>query len=143
MFELQTIRKDTSVYLKRWRIFGYLSLDDNNGLPIRSKLPFTLRIHKFCRPDEDRAPHNHPWSWALSFIFWGGYTERRFYFETGEVEYKTHRAPALNFIRHSDYHDVVELLPTAWTLFLTGPKKSSWGFWDRGKHVDWKEFLGL
>ena len=44
MFELQTItgKNRDDIYLKRWRILGYLSPDDNyKGKPIESLLPFT------------------------------------------------------------------------------------------------------
>ena len=144
MFELQTITKDASIYLKRWRLLGYLSPDDNYlGKPIESKLPFTVRLHKFFRPDADLCMHNHPWKWGFSFIFWGGYREVKYNIETQETTELVHRAPAINFIRHSDYHMVTELYGRPLTLFITGPKVSSWGFLVNNVHIPWKKFLGI
>lgn len=151
MLELRTIWKNGKPYLKRWRIFGYLSPSNSKekGLfddgAIESKLPFALRIHEFHQRDEDHLPHNHPWKWAISFIFRGGYRELRFNVNTGKSEERILRAPAINFIRHGDYHMVTELFGKPMTLFLTGPKTSSWGFLDTFfcRHIPWKEFLGV
>lgn len=144
MFELQTISKGGDVYLKRWRILGYLSSDDNyRGKPVESKLPFTLRLHRFIRPDNDGACHNHPWRWAVSFILQGGYDELRIDPVTGEKTTRSHRAPALNIIGGDDYHMVTKLYGQPLTLFLTGPKRKGWGFLVNGEHVDWRKFLGI
>ncbi len=148
MFELQTIYKLGGPYLKKWRIFGYLSKSNSKGngefgKEIKSKLPLALRIHRFFQIDKDKCPHNHPWKWAVSFIFWGGYTEWVFDVKTGLGQYKTHMAPAINIIRHKDYHMVTDLFGTPMTLFFVGPRTSSWGFWDGFRHIDWKEFLGV
>ena len=34
-------------------------------------------LHRFHRPDDDRGPHNHPYSWSKSLILTGGYVESR------------------------------------------------------------------
>lgn len=145
MFELQTItgKNRDDVYLKRWRIFGYLSPDDNyKGKPIKSKLPFTVRLHNFLRPDADDSLHNHPWKWAFSFVFRGCYREVRRN-KNGDIFWKEHKAPAFNFISGDDYHKITQLYGDTWTLFVTGPKRSSWGFLKDGVHVPWKKYLGL
>lgn len=36
---------------------------------------FNIYLHKFCRSDDDRALHNHPWAWNLSIIIKGSYIE--------------------------------------------------------------------
>jgi hypothetical protein len=144
MFELQTITKSGKVYLKRWRILGYLSPDDNyDGEPIESNLPFTVRLHQFINPDDDGAPHNHPGEWAISFGLYGGYLEGRLNKKTGKLDIVEHKAPFINFIRHEDYHMVLALNKRPVTLFITGPKVSSWGFWKNARHIPWKEFLGI
>jgi hypothetical protein len=148
MFELQTIFKLGKPYLKKWRLLGYLSPSNGVGMkesgePIESKLPFTVRIHKFFQRDEDLFPHNHPWEWAVSFIFWGGYKEMKWDTKTGKVYEILRVAPAINFIRHSDYHMVTDLIGKPLTLFITGPKTSSWGFLVNNVHIPWKKFLGI
>jgi hypothetical protein len=100
-----------------------------------------LYLHRFHRGDADRELHNHPWRWSLALILSGGYVEER---RRGDaVETRFIRPGRLNWIGHDDFHRVD--LPTgeAWTLFLAGPKVSSWGFWDRtsGATVPWREFL--
>ena len=147
MFELSTIWKLGKPYLKRRRIFGYLSKSNSIqqgefGEEVKSKLPFALRLHQFFQIDEDGAPHNHPWKWALSFIYWGGYTQERID-KNGNVHYETFKAPSFNFIRHSDYHMVTHLHGKPRTLFFTGPKVSDWGFLVNGEHMSWKRFLGI
>lgn len=151
MFELRTIWKNSAPYLKKWRIFGYLSPSNSKekGLfddgPIESRLPIALRIHGFYQRDDDHLPHNHPWKWAISFIFKGGYREYRYDPETGKSEERILKAPAINFIRHKDYHMVTELFGKPMTLFLCGPKTDEWGFWDTFfcRHIPWREFLGV
>lgn len=148
MFELQTItgKNRDDIYLKRWRILGYLSPDDNyKGTPIRSKLPFTVRLHHFLRPDADECLHNHPWKWAFSIVLKGGYTETRRYAD-GEIAVINHKPGAINWISGNDYHKIEKLHGTdgtAWTLFITGPKRSSWGFLKDGVHISWKKYLEL
>lgn len=36
---------------------------------------FNIYLHKFLRSDDDRALHDHPWSWNLSLILKGEYIE--------------------------------------------------------------------
>ena len=63
-----------------------------------------------------------------------------------EGKHKTRRRLrflSFNFIRGTDYHRVSELHgKETWTLFIAGPKASSWGFFVPGEgHVEWREFL--
>ena len=148
MFELEEMLDNGSRYMNRWRIFGSLSKSKDSGTgktwgkKIESKLPFNLRVHRFFRGDIDTYPHNHPWKWALSFVFWGGYTQIRTD-KNGTVHIEEFNAPCFNFIRHSDYHNVTTVRRNPMTLFLTGPAVSSWGFLAHGEHIPWKDFLGI
>jgi hypothetical protein len=98
-------------------------------------------LHYFWRGDEDRELHNHPWSWSLSFILFGGYVEERF--KDGKVVLRDVKAGRFNFIRANDYHRVHLKNKGCWSLFIAGPRKQSWGFWDVEKdtHYDHKEFF--
>lgn len=107
-----------------------------------------LYLHHFHRGDDDKALHNHPWRWAVSLVLVGGYSEERRVTEprtTYRVERRLVRPGALNFISHNTFHRVDLLDPAegSWTLFLTGPRVSSWGFWDRVTHefIPWREFI--
>lgn len=162
---LRTISVLGKEYMRRYT-YGRLG-----WLPGDKPTPVSVYLHHFIRPDEDRELHNHPWRWALSVTLAGGYTEQRFCKSEEFVRVKTPfrhkeygcvvcgymsfspnvgkhivnrrtRLFSVNFIRGTDYHRVAELHGETWTLFLAGPKTSSWGFWVPGKgHVPWREFL--
>jgi hypothetical protein len=108
---------------------------------------WSLLLHYFVNGDADEALHNHPWEWALSLILLGGYSEERLSRGSiGEnvVTRKTARAGSLNFIRANDFHrvDLLDEKLGCWTLFLTGPRTQSWGFWDRvtQQFTHWKSW---
>lgn len=125
-------------------------------------------VHKFLRSDDDRALHDHPWSF-VSVILRGGYVEI-----SESSEHKTTllcrssifdvRSPfwrrAIVF-RPATYRHRVSLLinqgveQPCWTLIVTGPHVREWGFWCKqtllsisGRHVPserfvpWQEFGG-
>lgn len=94
-------------------------------------------LHKFVSSDELGELHSHPWKWSLSFILVGGYREIRA--EACELE-SSHRVVLrkkvvrdfnggdVNLIRATDFHRIELLTPEVWTLFLHGPRISTWGF---------------
>jgi len=101
---------------------------------------FGLYLHHFYRGDEDEELHNHPWKWALSWILSGQYSEER---EDGVHVRKTGH---FNYISHDTFHRVTLVdqdTTPIWTLFLVGPRITSWGFKDKhtGEFWDWEKFL--
>lgn len=129
-------------YLSRWYVLG--AARDSHGRPVGTSLfprsPVNLFLHRFHRGDEDRRLHSHPWSWSVSLILAGGYIEER---RHGD-RVRTHVLwPSnVNVIRAEDFHRVDLIEDDAWTLFLAGPKASTWFFWDRNtkKRCGWREF---
>lgn len=113
--------------------------------------PFGLFLHYFHRGDDDKSLHNHPWRWACSFILAGGYSEERrgqpMPNSKGRYYVENRVVPPLsfNFIKGTDFHrvDLIDEERGAWSLFLVGPKITTWGFWDRhtGEFVGWREFI--
>jgi len=100
-----------------------------------------LYLHCFHQGDEDRELHNHPWAWAVSLVLAGGYIEER---KAGDQVERREVLPGdINRIHHGDFHRVDLLDGECWSLFLAGPKVSSWGFWDRatGVFMHWRDFL--
>ena len=107
-------------YLRRWIIYfgGY-----------------TLRLHKFYRGDDDRAPHDHPW-WFITFPLTG-------YYESvvrGSVQMVEYVRPFWLHSRPATYKHIVlgthYRHPGGWrtespiyTIVITGRKQRSWGFW--------------
>ncbi len=122
-------------YLTRYKICGFMP-----NKP--SRLPFSIYIHHFHIPDQDGAPHNHPWKWAVSWILSGGYWEfRKKIGGDAQVTYKGQFQ--FNWIPHGVYHLVSDTrFRETWTLFFAGPRASSWGFLDSERgHIEWRQYL--
>jgi hypothetical protein len=97
-------------------------------------------LHHFMRSDDDRALHDHPWSFA-SVLISGAYIEIT---EAGSAM----RNPGSLAVRRADHRHRIELLPNrdrgfrgCWTLVITGPHCRQWGFWCGGsRFVPWQAF---
>lgn len=117
------IEIDGEVYLTRWniiRLFGW-----------------TVRLHKFLRPDADRCLHTHPWAF-YTFVLWGGYEE-----ETSEgMESIGSLAGKWRPVSHT--HRITRLfrVPT-WTLVFTKTAERPWGFITNEGFKHWREFVGV
>lgn len=102
----------------------------------RFESPFgSVRVHHWLGRDDDRAMHDHPWSF-VTFILRGGYTEmvpsER---GDGSVTLKWLKAPSVHY-RPADYqHMVFPNEGSVWTVIVTGPRVRHWGFWVKGKFV--------
>jgi len=127
--------EDGTLYLERFKLFGWMPGDSR-------RYPFSIYLHRFHRPDLDDAPHSHPWKWAFSIILAGGYWEAR-PIEHGATELRPLRAGSTNFLRDDSFHLVTQLVGReTWTLFIVGPKTSSWGFLVPGRGVvPWRDRL--
>jgi len=88
----------------------------------------SLRLHHWLAPDDDRALHDHPWSFLI-FVVRGGYRD------VSPVRDDYLLAPAVRFRRSSHRHSVVPFPGGAWTVMVTGPVVRRWGFWPDGKFV--------
>jgi hypothetical protein len=139
-----------SPYLSRYYLLGRPRVADGSAPFDRFGNPhpeaiwpagWGLYLHRFHRGDKDRELHNHPWQWSCSLVLAGGYREERR--QGSEVVERLVRPGRLNWIGHDDFHRVDLLDGEAWTLFLAGPKVSSWGFWERatGGFTHWRAFL--
>lgn len=117
-------------YLYRWNIIP------------RNRL-FGIYLHKFMRDDDDRALHDHPWSF-LSIMLRGQYVE---FTDKGSV---LRTAGSIAFRRGTHKHRIV--LPReivdgirkpvpCWTIIIKGPVYRKWGFWCPKGFVHWKDFV--
>lgn len=87
---------------------------------------FNIYLHEFCRSDDDRALHDHPW-WNLSILLRGQYVEHTI--SNGGVNVRTTRAAGdLKFRKAKSAHRIELTHGRCWTLFLTGPRIRDWGF---------------
>lgn len=91
---------------------------------------WSVRLHHWLGPDDDRAFHDHPW-WFATLVLRGGYTDRS---PAGSEHL---RAGAMRFRPALHRHTVIPDPGGAWTVIVTGSRARSWGFWDRttGKFV--------
>lgn len=128
-FQPHQIIGDDDPYLLRWHV-----VPRNRFL--------NVYLHKFCRSDDDRAHHSHPWS-AVSLILRGGYFEHR---DGRFVRWRP--ASSLNFLTPKTFHRVE--LDTdrdgrekpCWTLFVTGPRRGrTWFFKCPQGLVEWTRFV--
>lgn len=116
------IHREGVVYLKRWFI-------------IPRNRWFNIYLHQFCGDDEDRALHDHPW-WSWSVLLAGRLLE---HLPDGAVR---RIPPWWPVFRGSSYaHRLALETPTAWTLFITGPRSREWGFHCPNGWRLWTDFV--
>ncbi len=119
------IGKGSDVYLNRWFVIP------------RNKW-FNIYLHEFCRSDDDRALHDHPWFW-LSLILDGEYSEHRI--RAGGVATRVLRTQgSIRVAAPWTAHRVELTVGRVWTLFITGPRLRVWGFHCPQRWVPWDEF---
>lgn len=144
------------IYLRRWYVIP------------RNRF-FNIYLHQALRSDDDRALHDHPW-WNLSIVLKGGYWEimpmyRPLYPDLAiDVMLGAPAAPyqriwrrpgAFIFRRPTDAHRLelswryntniphrqYPIAIPSWSLFITGPKLRTWGFWCAKGWVEWEKFV--
>jgi hypothetical protein len=140
--QYRIIRKsDGSPYLQR----SYFDPD------FRSQPDIGMFLHKFLGDDDVGVVHNHPWVWCVSIILAGSYSETRFRWSTQTLRLSSPPMSSppeidsvrlyskqtrvlspfdINIINHDDMHRVSLIDKECWTLFIHGPRVSSWGFAD-------------
>lgn len=131
---------DGELYLQRFYLFGKmpddLALLWNCGVIPKQRIGFlpTTYLHRFHKPDKDRACHNHPWS-GRGLILVGGYIEERWSThpaEAGAYKYMRVMAPfARQKLEADTFHRVASLLVDGpiWTIFQIGEYQQKWGYW--------------
>ncbi len=139
-------------YLSRYYLFrGPKSKDgshpfDQFGRPksniVRSD-GWSVVLHKFHQSDSTEKLHNHGWTWGLSFVLAGGYSEEKLVGD--KVVRRTIKPFSINFIRPNEYHRVDLLEKDCWTLFFRGPRRNEWFYKDRLTHerVEWDRHVKL
>lgn len=110
----------------------------------------TLRLHKFYRGDDDRAPHTHPWNfWTFPLA---SYLEQRFnhgqhvgVFPVKAWRWHSRAAFHEHIVlgrekAHLDFSREPFDPRPFWTIVITGPKYNEWGFYDAtGKFTHWRD----
>ncbi len=116
----------------------------------------TVRLHKFHRGDDDRAPHDHPW-WFVTFPF-VSYQER-YWFQISEMSKEDQEYAYTDYgLGPNDWAQCVRVVKAwrfhyrpakfrhivlgradgkdkpFWSLCITGHVRNLWGFWPQ---EDW------
>lgn len=125
---------DSDPYMIRYALCGWLPGDGE-----RPKWLPNIYLHNIRLPDADPALHNHPWPWAYSLILHGGYQEQRG--NGSGWHYTRIRAGQFNTLKKPrDFHRIADVYEYrflsgetvrgegCWTLFVTSPQHSQWGF---------------
>lgn len=104
-------------------------------------LGFQLRFHKFWRGDDDRAPHDHMWTfWTFPFTSYVELVAQpnlKGYFEEDKDywTYESRIVKAWRFHRRDiEFKHIVVgradgKTDPFWTFVVTGQKQDDWGFW--------------
>lgn len=119
---VRLIKREDHPYLERYFLGQFMGL--------------TFYLHRFVDVDPDEGVHNHPWN-ATAVCLAGGYTEARMTtlcpIDGWQEKYRQIRMGSVNRIRVSDFHQIVQMEPETWTLFVHGRLKAGWGFLRRQK----------
>lgn len=110
---------------------------------------FNIYVHQFLRSDDDRAHHDHPWLFNISWLIDGEYIEHtitaggalvRTPRKAGDFKFRWGKAPHRVELNGVDIPGLCRELP-CWTVFITGPRIREWGFYcmERG-WIHWKKF---
>jgi len=139
-------------YLSRYYIFrGPRSKDgshpfDEFGRPKANIVRtdgWSLVLHHFHQSDSTTQLHNHGWTWGLSLVLTGGYSEEKLVGD--RVIRRTIKPFSFNFIRPQEFHRVDLLGKDAWTIFLRGPRKNEWFYKSREtfETIEWSKHVKL
>lgn len=114
-------------YMRRWHV-------------IRRNPFFNVYLHHFLKSDRDFALHDHPW-WNVSILLRGCYIEVTHV--NGTEHRALYRMGAVKF-RLAKFAHRVELVGDrpCWTLFITGPRLRTWGFYCPKGWVPWHTSKG-
>lgn len=100
---------------------------------------FTVRLHKFYKGDDQRAPHTHPWAF-ITFPLCRGYYEL-VPNTRGDRLYNWVRGWWPSYRPATYQHIVVDPPSPFWTIVVTGRKSNSWGFYPKpNRFVPWREW---
>lgn len=107
-------------YLTRWFLLRFKA--------------FAVFLHLFHLSDEDRALHDHPWSF-ITFILWRGYLEHT-------PKGVSRKWPGMICYRPATWRHRVELVngKKAVTLVIRFRERRIWGFWEPKGFVAWNHW---
>ncbi len=93
---------------------------------------FALYLHHLHASDEDRALHDHPWSF-WTFLLSSGYWEHTVTQRIWRRRFTLHFRPA-------EWQHRLELVRPTWTLVLRLRRRREWGFVTKQGWLDWRTY---
>lgn len=94
---------------------------------------FAIYVHHLHTSDEDRALHDHPWSF-VTFLLSGGYFEH-----TPEGRHWRRRFSLL--YRPAEWLHRLELVQPTWTVLIHFRRRRLWGFrFADGRWEEWRAY---
>lgn len=97
---------------------------------------FALYLHHLMTSDEDRALHDHPWSF-ITFLLSSGYYE---VVEDGWPHMELWRRRFSVLYRPAEWRHRLHLVRPCWTLVLRFRRRRDWGFWLPSGFMNWREY---
>ena len=134
-------------YMNRWWVLN--PYQKVNGTEV-ARIPWlpSVRVHHILRRDNDRHPHDHPWS-ARTIVLRGWYKERRQvtellgYLPKGPLHFQRPRGYT-GPINHGEYHQITDVSEGGvFTLLFTFGHKGQWGFLVDGEKVPFPEYMKM
>ena len=102
-----------------------------------------IYLHHLMASDEDRALHDHPWSFVTILLTSGYWEWIPWDLDRGLVAPVDRRLwrPRFSILRRpARYKHRLELAKPCWTLVFRGPRQREWGFWTARGWLDWKTY---
>lgn len=102
-----------------------------------------IYVHQICKSDEDRDPHDHPWSFA-SCILEGAYQEDSWYPPNFDKR-NSNTYYSGDVIEHEaeDAHKLTLISKEVWTLVFTSGRERLFGYQTKDGWVDFKTYRQL
>lgn len=106
---------------------------------------FAVYLHRLHTSDEDRALHDHPWSF-ITCLLSSGYYEHCIVpgYDAGEfrrnVEVSRWRRRFSVLYRPAEWAHRLELVQPTWTLVLRWRRRRDWGFFTRNGWRNWRDY---
>lgn len=109
---------------------------------------FAMYLHHLHASDDDRALHDHPWSFVTCLLSSGYFewippTQRPWRRRSARTRYTPARVWRRRFSvlwRPATWQHRLELMRPTWTLVFRFRRKREWGFWTRSGWLDWKTY---
>lgn len=129
-------------YMERYWLWRIGNAPAHSRYGVRGAGWFSGRIHHILRSDLDRDLHDHPQDY-VTIILRGGYREFRAEIidNRPQIVGRWH-GPGTVLFRFAEDPHRLEVPPgtVTTTLFITGPRRRTWGFHTRDGWVPWREY---